>query len=184
MQQRRGARPRNCRQAAARAPSRGGAFFEAVRRGRSRSPLLAARPAPSELQSRNRERPRGLSVIALARVPHPPAASPQGHPRNDKQEWLVSAPGLHHPVRRPGALPPPPGPRLAEYACSRERACSAYRRVEPPPILHCNIGVTPKTSKIGVPRPLHDHFLLNRGGFYGFFGASPRWGACDGEKPL
>jgi hypothetical protein len=105
MQQRRGARPRNGRRAAARAPSRGGAFFEAVRRGRSRSPLLAgaaARPAPSKLQSRNRERPRGSSVMALARVPHPPATSPQGHPRNDKQEWLVSAPGLHHPRAQAG----------------------------------------------------------------------------------
>ncbi len=31
----------------------------------------AARPAPSKLQSRNRERPRGSSVIALARVAQP-----------------------------------------------------------------------------------------------------------------
>jgi hypothetical protein len=36
------------------------------------------------------------------------------------EQWLVSAPGLAPPVRRPGALPPPPGPRLAEYACSRD----------------------------------------------------------------
>jgi hypothetical protein len=35
----------NGRQAAARAPSCGGTFFEAVRRGRSRSPLLAGRGA-------------------------------------------------------------------------------------------------------------------------------------------
>jgi hypothetical protein len=48
----------------------------------------------------------------------PPDTSPQGHPRNDKQERLVSAPGLHHPVRRPGGTAPVP--RLADYACSRD----------------------------------------------------------------
>src|SRR6266404_2520920 len=60
-------------------------FFFVVRR--------AARPAPSKLQSRNRERPRGSSVIALARVPQPPTHPPRDILATDKQE-RVSAPPL------------------------------------------------------------------------------------------
>ena len=49
-----------------------------------------------------------LAGRALLHSRGPAPDTPQGHPRNDKHEWLVSAPGLHHPVHRPGALPPSP----------------------------------------------------------------------------
>ena len=69
----------------------------------------------------NRERPRGAERYRWARVS---AAQPPENPKDilatTSKKLGVSAPGLAPPVRRPGALPPPPGPRLAEYACSRD----------------------------------------------------------------
>ena len=115
--------PRNKgRQAAARAPSRGGAFFEAVRRGRSRSPLLAGRRRGRPPQSCN---PGTGTTSRVERYwtregALPPDTSPQGHPRNDKQEWLVSAPGLHHPrAQAGGPCPRPPPSRLCLQPRSR-----------------------------------------------------------------
>jgi hypothetical protein len=103
--------------------SRGGAFFEAVRRvALAPSRGAAARPAPSKLQSRNRERPRGSSVIALARVPPAPEHIPPGTSSQRQTRMVSERPRSCTPRAQAGGTAPatrPPPSRICLQPRSR-----------------------------------------------------------------
>ena len=81
------------------------------------APSRGAAPRPVPCNAGTGNDVAGRALLHSRGCAQPPD-TPQGHPRNDKQEWLVSAPGLHHPRAQAGGTAPVP--RLADYACSRD----------------------------------------------------------------